>query len=278
MSRLLWFAVLAAASAAVLTASPSIAAAPGAGPCLPPGVPVPHGVHIPHCPKPVAASNLRVKVDGSVTVVYALHSIYWGQRTPATGGGSHTDASADLGFGTPAPAAAAARYRTDTKTKKKVLVSLDAVPEVEATPSPKQDQRHEVAPGCGVVKDPTNCTQSKGQGGVTVHLSDLSDLARVTVRPPAVIPTQCIAPFTGDSVFDNLSFQHALDEEEEALMAHVANPASKIRSGTIQWDNPQKPCSAYGVTKPILAAGTVEKCTIKADFRIVISRLSQPKR
>ena len=106
----------------------------------------------------------------------------------------------------------------------------------------------------------------------------LSDLARVTVRFPTVIPTQCIAPFTGASVFDNLSFEHALDDEEEALMAHVANPASTIRSGTIKWDNPQKPCSAYGVTKPILAAGTVEKCTIKADFRIVISRLSQTKR
>ena len=93
-----------------------------------------------------------------------------------------------------------------------------------------------------------------------------------------LIPTRCDAPFTGTSTFDNLSFQHALDDLDGAIMAHVANPASKIRTATIKWDDPEKPCSAYGVTQPALAGGAIEKCTVKADFRIVISRLSQPKR
>lgn len=267
--------VLAACSLAASAAAP---AAPTAGPCLPPGVPVPPGVKIPRCPKPGPASNLRVKVDGSVTVAFAVHSQYWGECNAAHGGGSHTDASTVLNFGTPTADPATATYRTEATNKKKVLSTLTAEPQIQATMNPKQDQRHEVAPGCGVVKDPTNCTQSKGQGGATVHLSERASLAKVTVRPPAAFPTQCIAPFTGNSTFENLVFQHELDEVDGGKLGLVSSPTSSIKLVTIEWEAPQKPCSAYGITKPVLIGGTIEKCTIEGDFRIVVTRVSQPKR
>jgi len=261
--------------AAVLAASASAPAASPAGPCLPSGIPQPPGVpHLPTCQKEGSASNLRLKVDGSVTAAYALHSEYWGQCNAAHGGGSHTDASAEINFGTPVAASATARYRADAAAKTRVLTVLDATPTVQATVNPKQDQRHEVAPGCGVVKDPTSCTQSKGEGEVTVHLSNLSDLARVTVRPPGFLVAQCNAPFVGTSAFDDLAFQHELDNEDEALLAHVANPASKIKTGTISWDESEKPCSAYGFKQPTLFGGAFEKCTVKANFRIVITRVA----
>ena len=175
MIRPSWTLVLLAVaglSAAVLTASPSVAAAPAAGPCLPPGIPVPPGANIPRCPKPGSASNLRVKVDGSVTVVYALHSEYWGQCNAAHGGGSHTDASTELNFGTPAPDRGNRHYRTEAQARKRPCPPSRPSPTSRRPMIPKQDQRHEVAPGCGVVKDQTNCTASKGPGGATVHLSD----------------------------------------------------------------------------------------------------------
>lgn len=265
-------------AAACLAATAAAPAAPAGGPCLPAGVtqpPTPPGIpKLPPCKKQAPASNLRIKVDGSVTVAFALHSSRWGQCTPALGGGSHTDASTDLDFGTPTAEPVSATYRTIPKTKKKTLASLTASPDIEATLTPRQDQRHEVPPGCGVVKDPTSCSRQKGRASATVHLSDNADLARVTMHPPTLFPTQCSAPFVGDSLFDNLSFEHPLDPEDEAIMAHVANPASKIRTGTISWTNAEKPCSAYGIKKIVILDGTVEKCTVKADFRVVLSRLS----
>jgi hypothetical protein len=242
-------------------------------PPTPPGVP-----KLPTCQKEGSASSIRVKVDGTITVDYALHSIYWGECNAAHGGGSHTDASGDLDFGTPTADPATAHYRTDAKTKKKTLLSLDATPQVQATVTPKQDQRHEVAPGCGVVKDPTSCHEAKGTGEATVHLSDNADLARLKVQPPALVPTLCTAPFAGNSAFDNLEFEHPLEDLDEAKMALAASPTAKPHSATIELAFPAKPCSAYGIAKPALVGGTIEKCTIKADFRVVLTRLSQPKR
>ncbi len=277
-----WNVGLLTAVGLVMAAIAASASAPATavGPCLPAGIKLPPGTPpLPPCPKPGAGkTGFELSVDGSITAAFTGHAGPWGHCTPAQGGGSHTDASSELNFGQPTAEPATASFRT--AAQKRHISHFDAQPQVHMTVTPHQLQRHEVPPGCGAVTDPTTCSVSKFSGELNVHVSAVSDLARVTVQPSASPSlAHCAAPFTtGDDLFDQLSFQHELDDIDGAKLVHVSDPKSTIRKIQIEWSNPEKPCATYGgpAAAGSTAVGSIDTCTIKADFRIVIMRVSRP--
>jgi hypothetical protein len=266
-------------AAAALAAAASASTSPATGPCpqLPPAIKLPPGVPSP-CTKKQGKSPFEIKVNGSVTAAFTAHSGNWGHCTPALGGGAHTDASTGLDFGQESWETAQPSYRTTAGTKIKYLGGIEAEPSVEMTLEPKQDQRHEVPPGCLAMKDATTCSRIKGAGGATVHLDSKTDAVTLSLRTPTVLTMLCAAPFTGgDNLFAPVSFKHPLDEEDLSKLSLLGTPKWKGHSMTIDWSDPTAPCSDYGGPKVGSTggqAGSLDACTIKADFQIVVRHLS----
>jgi hypothetical protein len=270
--RRLAFVAAAGAAAAVLAAAGAGAAPVAGGPCVPAGVslpPVPGAPKLPPCGEEQPRSPIRLSVSGSVVAAIAVTSGPWGRCTAARGGGAHTFAWTKLQL-VPTTAAPVTVSRS----------SLDAQPTVRRSVDPHQNQQHEMPPGCGVVKDPTSCSPSKDREMLIVHLNLETNLARVTLRPAAsgLLTAQCTAPFTlADNLFDDLSFQHRYaDGVLLRALARSQNPAK--RTLTIQWADEADDCEKYGgppVGGITGGDGTVDTCTIKASFTIVVTRVKR---
>lgn len=266
----------AAIFATVLAVGPLAAAGAQtvAGVCLPAGVHLPSGApSLPPCPKPVKGARLRVEVSGGVTVTVSGHQGDPTDHATTCLGWSTFSGTTEMNFGQTEKLIATAAI-----DKHKQLTRLGPVePAVRMTFNPKAQAQHGSPPGCTAQTDTVTCSQTVANSSVTVSgrfqsPQQAAESIIVTMTPTASFHPGCPAPFENGVALGQLTFTHELDEVEIGSTPLLLGPKpakGAKRTATFAWTAETQPCSAYGVQ-----AGGLDTCTIMADFKVVLTRMS----
>lgn len=291
-ARALGLVVTVAALVLVWTsfASGGRASPAAAGPCLPAGVTLPPGApHLPPCkktkPKPKAKTvRLDVSVSGGMTLADASHQ---GDRASCganSGGGSTTSGTTEINFGQ--DGFDARRAPIDSTGH---ITGFSDQPIVQVTYNPSGQSQHWFPPDCAPQPDPVACSQKTE--GDTVRLTGTFNRKRtvphnvtITLSPSTVLgagPSRCPAPFfDGWSLVGSrgtITFKYELDSIDDAGLSLLLGPKHKKGHSTLtlNWDVPKDSCSKFGgpTTPSVQAGGTLDSCTVEADFRLVLKRV-----
>jgi hypothetical protein len=291
-------AIFATAVVAVLVGSTTPSRAGSLGPpvvCVPAAVNAkihhayPGAPKLPNCkqvkpkpkPKP-AVTQLQLKLSGGFTVV---ESGGQGSRSSCgtqSGGWSTSTGKTVVNFGVDE-----ATSVRPVLTKSGQIGHFKAEPIIQVTYNPSGESEHGFPPACTSVPDTASCSQTQSGDTATISVvldQRTPDLITIGVSPSGALQPQCPAPFfSGEPALNQQGytlFKHELDDIDQGAFVRILGPPTKnnrnkSRHYTVDWTEPNAPCSKYGgVTTPFVQGGVhLDSCTVEADFRLEITRL-----
>jgi hypothetical protein len=172
--------------------------------------------------------------------------------------------------------------------KRTVRLDIEIRGGLTATDASHQGDRAVSPPDCALQTDPTNCTQKEEGDTVTVagffDTKGVPDYVKVTLSPSSVLTygeAHCPAPFfDGWALLGSqgtVTFRYELSGLDIGQFGLLLGPKHKKGHSTmtLDWKVPKAPCSKFGgPTTPFAqAGGTLDSCTLEADFRLVLKRV-----